>query len=63
MDDRTRVEELLGRPPRADFDVVVPDDAGDPTMRVNILVALCDLSVLACIRQTPLLRSQLLHQV
>jgi type VI secretion system protein ImpA len=36
-----------------------PEDDNDPTMRVNILVALCDLSVLSCIRQTPLLRSQL----
>lgn len=35
MDDRTRVEELLGRPPRGDFDVVVRDDRGDPVVLRN----------------------------
>jgi hypothetical protein len=29
-DDRTRVAELLGRPPRGQFEVVVRDDGGDP---------------------------------
>ncbi len=35
MDDRTRVEELLGRPPRGDFEVVVRDDRGDPVVLRN----------------------------
>ena len=35
MDDRARVEELLGRPPRGDFDVVVRDDTGDPVVVRN----------------------------
>ena len=35
MDDRARVEELLGRPPRGGFDVVVRDDAGDPVVVRN----------------------------
>jgi type VI secretion system protein ImpA len=37
-----------------------PDDANDPTMRVNVLVALQDpRAVLAAVRETPLARSQL----
>jgi hypothetical protein len=35
MDDRARVEQLLGRPPRGDFDVVVRDDDGDPVVVRN----------------------------
>ena len=35
MDDRTRVAELLGRPPRGAFDVVVRDRAGDPVVVRN----------------------------
>ncbi|NND75907.1 MAG: DUF501 domain-containing protein, partial [Ilumatobacter sp.] len=35
MNDRTRVEELLGRPPRGDFDVVVRDADGDPVVVRN----------------------------
>ena len=35
MDDRARVEQLLGRPPRGDFDVVVRDDTGDPVVVRN----------------------------
>ena len=35
MDDRARVEELLGRPPRGAFDVVVRDDSGDPVVVRN----------------------------
>ncbi len=35
MDDRARVEELLGRPPRGAFDVVVRDDDGDPVVLRN----------------------------
>jgi hypothetical protein len=35
MDDRARVEELLGRPPRGSFDVVVRDDSGDPVVLRN----------------------------
>lgn len=31
-DDRTRIAELLGRPPRGQFEVVVRDDAGDPVV-------------------------------
>jgi type VI secretion system protein ImpA len=37
-----------------------PDDGNDPTMRVNVLVALQDpRAVLAAVRETPLVRSQL----
>ena len=35
MDDRARVEEQLGRPPRGAFEVVVRDDAGDPVVVRN----------------------------
>lgn len=35
MDDRERVTELLGRPPRGSFDVVVRDDQGDPVVVRN----------------------------
>ena len=35
MDDRTRVEEQLGRPPRGAFEVVVRDEAGDPVVVRN----------------------------
>ncbi len=35
MDDRTRVEELIGRPPQSAFDVVVRDAAGDPVVLRN----------------------------
>lgn len=35
MDDRARVAELLGRPPRGDFDVVVRDASGDPVVVRN----------------------------
>ncbi len=35
MDDHTRVTELLGRPPRGAFDVVVRDAAGDPVVVRN----------------------------
>lgn len=35
MDDRTRVEQLLGREPRGAFDVVVRDTAGDPVVIRN----------------------------
>jgi hypothetical protein len=35
MDDRSRVEALLGRPPRGDFDVVVRDHEGDPLVVRN----------------------------
>ena len=35
MDDRARVEALLGRPPRGHFDVVARDDAGDPVVIRN----------------------------
>ena len=31
-DDRARVEQLLGRPPAAAFDVVVRDESGDPVV-------------------------------
>jgi hypothetical protein len=34
-DDRDRVAELLGRPPRGRFDVVVRDGAGDPVVIRN----------------------------
>lgn len=33
--DRARVEELLGRPPAGDFDIVVRDEAGDPVVLRN----------------------------
>lgn len=35
MDDRARVEQLLGRPPRGPFDVVVRDADGDPLVVRN----------------------------
>ncbi len=35
MDDRARVEQLLGRAPQGDFDVVVRDAAGDPVVVRN----------------------------
>ncbi len=35
MDDRARVEALLGRCPRGDFDVVVRDPSGDPVVIRN----------------------------
>jgi len=35
MDDRARVEELLGRPPQGEFDVVVRDGRGDPVVLRN----------------------------
>jgi len=35
MDDRARVEKLLGREPRGRFDVVVRDGAGDPVVIRN----------------------------
>jgi hypothetical protein len=35
MNDRARVEQLLGRPPRGPFDVVVRDDTGDPVVVRN----------------------------
>ncbi len=35
MDDRARVEQLLGRPPRGAFDVVVRDECGDPVVVRN----------------------------
>jgi hypothetical protein len=35
MDDRARVEELLGRVPRGDFEVVVRDADGDPAVLRN----------------------------
>ncbi len=35
MDDRTRVEELIGRPPRGAFDVVVRSAEGDPVVVRN----------------------------
>ena len=35
MDDRSRVAELLGRPPRGDVDVVVRDVDGDPVVVRN----------------------------
>lgn len=34
--DRARVAELLGRPPRGSFDVVVRDDGGDPIVIRNV---------------------------
>ena len=33
--DRARVEELLGRPPAGDFEIVVRDAAGDPVVLRN----------------------------
>lgn len=35
MDDRARVEQLLGRPPRGAFDVVVRDESADPVVVRN----------------------------
>jgi hypothetical protein len=35
MDDRTRVQELIGRPPQSAFDVVVRDGTGDPVVLRN----------------------------
>lgn len=35
MDDRTRVEELIGRPPQGGFVVVVRDSLGDPVVVRN----------------------------
>ncbi|MDG1391132.1 MAG: DUF501 domain-containing protein, partial [Ilumatobacter sp.] len=35
MDDRSRVEELIGRPPQSAFDVVVRDESGDPVVLRN----------------------------
>lgn len=35
MDDRSRVEKLLGRPPRGAFEVVVRDPLGDPVVIRN----------------------------
>ena len=35
MDDRARVEELIGRPPRGAFDVVVRTAEGDPVVVRN----------------------------
>ena len=35
MDDRARVAELLGRPPRGEFEVVVRDATGDPLVVRN----------------------------
>jgi len=35
MDDRSRVEQLLGRPPRGAFEVVVRDPLGDPVVIRN----------------------------
>ena len=34
-DDVARVEELLGRPPGGEFDIVVRDEAGDPVVLRN----------------------------
>jgi hypothetical protein len=33
--DRARVEELLGRPPGGDFEIVVRDESGDPVVLRN----------------------------
>jgi hypothetical protein len=41
MDDRARVEELIGRPPRGAFDVVVRTAEGDPVV-VRNAPFLCD---------------------
>ncbi|WP_394936655.1 DUF501 domain-containing protein [uncultured Ilumatobacter sp.] len=35
MDDRSRVEELIGRPPQSAFDVVVRDGSADPVVLRN----------------------------
>jgi len=35
MDDRSRVQELIGRPPQSSFDVVVRDAVGDPVVLRN----------------------------
>lgn len=35
MDDRARVQELIGRPPQSAFDVVVRDATGDPVVLRN----------------------------
>jgi hypothetical protein len=35
MDDRARVQELIGRPPQSSFDVVVRDADGDPVVLRN----------------------------
>ena len=35
MDDRARVQELIGRPPQSAFDVVVRDASGDPVVLRN----------------------------
>jgi len=35
VDDRERVEQLLGRPPAGAFDVVVRDETGDPVVIRN----------------------------
>lgn len=35
MDDRARVEELIGRPPQGEFTVVVRDATGDPIVVRN----------------------------
>jgi uncharacterized protein len=34
--DRARVEELLGRPPGGEFEIVVRDDTGDPVVLRNV---------------------------
>ena len=34
-EDRARVEELLGRPPAGEFDIVVRDESGDPVVLRN----------------------------
>jgi len=34
-DDRARVEQLLGRPPAGEFDIVVRDASGDPVVLRN----------------------------
>ena len=35
MDDRARVQQLIGRPPQSAFDVVVRDASGDPVVLRN----------------------------
>jgi len=35
MDDRARVQELIGRPPQSSFEVVVRDASGDPVVLRN----------------------------
>ena len=35
MNDHSRVEQLIGRPPQSAFDVVVRDEAGDPVVLRN----------------------------